>query len=475
MNLKAPDLNPTISSKFHEDFEIKILALFYKDTSFYKGFCSLFKDRYFSNDQYRNIYNCINSFYQQFRRAPKYEELVNQVSARFWDTDQKVLKEAHLLTLSKLPNLEVDRNYVSSNLINFIERAEVSSLLWKAVEQVDHITVEELKTQIDRIKGIKLVDQDLGLSSKDFVHMLLAEDDEEETAIKTTFPNLDNVFGGGLQPGELVVVLAPTNRGKSQVLVNIGRGLLVGGANVVHITIGDLYVKDVMKRYMSSITNMKQDEIRDLARYRDIHKLMSEFQIFSEKELKVKFFEAGHITLMDIEAYIETLHSVEGFKTDALVLDYADLIKPPNMKVEKRHQLTDIYVGLRSLGNKLGFPVITASQTNRLGERADFKSNKEVVSAKPVALSTVHIAEDFGKAATADYILGIRRPVEYSKLKEGEQIMIMDIAKTRKSERGKYIVYKIDFNRCRMEEYNVDKEEFNTELKTKSNVDDVLE
>ncbi len=127
------------------------------------------------------------------------------------------------------------------------------------------------------------------------------------------------------------------------------------------------------------------------------------------------------------------------------------------------------------MGNELNIPIVTASQTNRAGEMADFKTNKQVVGNTPVALSTVHVAEDFGKAMTADYMFGLRRPVKYSKIDPEEEILVMDTIKSRNSRRDTKLYFKVDFNKCRMDEVEMDKSDFYTEIKERPNVEDLLE
>ena len=467
--------NSTISDVFGTGFEFQTLQLILRDSTFLKEFSSFLKDKYYSSAYTKNILTICLSFFSTYKRPPVYDEILSQLNKQFWDDGQKELLDNHIKLLDKIYLDQLpDPAFIRNNLQSFIEKAELSILLYNSVQNFDKLSVDKLKEQVTSISKIKTTNDSTSIDLKDFFTTVLL-DDSLETGIPTMYTQLDHTLRGGLRAGELMVIMAPTNRGKSQMLVNLGRGMLIGGANVLHITIGDMSANDVVERYVASMTNTTTAELRDFNSLNQVKKMLQSFNIFTDKSMKVKFFNGFEATISNIHNYIEHLKHVEGFKTDVVIIDYADLIKPDNIKLDKRHQLTEIYVRLRGMGVELGIPIVTASQTNRAGEMADFRPNKQIVSNKPVALSTVHVAEDWGKAATADYMFGLRRPAKYSKLDPNERILIMDTIKSRNSSRDAKFFFKIDFTRCRIDECDINLDEFIVELNSRPNVEDILE
>ena len=64
----------------------------------------------------------------------------------------------------------------------------------------------------------------------------------------------------------------------------------------------------------------------------------------------------------------ETMHNIS---FDVVLLDYADLLVASNTRLEFRHQVNDIYVGLRGLSQSRNIAIITVSQGNRESYKKD--------------------------------------------------------------------------------------------------------
>lgn len=89
-----------------------------------------------------------------------------------------------------------------------------------------------------------------------------------------------------------------------------------------------------------------------------------------------------------------------------ILVDYADLLRPPRTSGEKRHELEEIYESLRALAQIYEMPVWTASQTNRGG------LNAEVITMEA-------ISEAFNKCFVADFIFSLSRTVQDKQANKG--------------------------------------------------------
>jgi len=95
-----------------------------------------------------------------------------------------------------------------------------------------------------------------------------------------------------------------------------------------------------------------------------------------QKELRRNNQYQGHLEVIAYPAFGESVIGItnkieemaeNGFVTDVLIIDYADITKPIGGSSEVRHQLDAIWKHLRGFASKFHCAVITASQTNRSG------------------------------------------------------------------------------------------------------------
>jgi len=98
----------------------------------------------------------------------------------------------------------------------------------------------------------------------------------------------------------------------------------------------------------------------------------------------------------DIQQDLEVAKS-QGFRPDVIIIDYADILKPPGFGGgDPRHNLDLIWKTLKGLAEATNSVVITASQTNR----------KAVEERR---IGQKHVAEDFRKLAHVDVFMAINQ------------------------------------------------------------------
>lgn len=461
---------------FSKEFQESIIDSLLKDIDFLRRFHSAIKPKYFIDEKANMIASIVLTFYKTYRRSPTLPEITNQILKQYPAPHQRDLVKEYTdyikqSTARPLP----DQAYVTSELKSFVQKAELSELIWQTAHNFNQVNLDALKAKLTDISKIDPTEKDVGISSSDFSAYLLSKEDDPP-GVQTTFMSLDACFGGALQPGELFVVMAPPNKGKTHTLVNLGRGMLCAGNNVLHITIGDMSVEKVTDRYISSMTNMNIKDIGRLHLYKEVSRLLNDYQVLTDKTLRIKFFNGQDLTLFELESFLIELRDVHKFKADVVIIDYADLIKPTNTKAEKRHQLSEIYVGLRTIGSNFGIPVVTASQTNRQGGMINYDPKTKKKLLVPQALTMGHVAEDWSKAATADYIVSLRDTIGYSKLTNPQdKILQMDLLKSRSSGVDQVFYFKNNFANSRLDEFEIDKDDFEAEISGKPRtVNDII-
>jgi replicative DNA helicase len=451
MPIKITDTPLQLKEKFDETFEEKVIQLCLRNKQFAAKYFSILKTGYFSSIYCKALFQGFYTYYSKYKKLPTQYEMSVFVVKEYPGNDKMVealndkLKDVYT---SEIPNPD----YFDELLVEFIKRAEVSVILWDSIQNFDTLNINQLNNKIAAVAGIENKTADLGISSDDFVHRLAIKDDDR-SGIPSTFKNFNAVVRGGLRPGELVVFMAPTNRGKTHTLINFGRSFLTMGASVAHYSL-EMPEEDIMDRYIASMTQIRIADLSAPLMYEKVSGLLQDYAVFSNKKMQIKFFPAKTISVRDIAAHLGLLEEA-GKKPDIVVIDYIDLLKPTKDRKDKRLELGDIYEEVRALGHTFGVPIVTASQTNRQGELNDWDWKKGRYSNRSKALSVAHIAEDWSKAATADYIFGIRKSMKHP-LAGKDGLLILDTIKSRHSARDTRLGYTMAWDKCYMEDINID-------------------
>ena len=134
--------------------------------------------------------------------------------------------------------------------------------------------------------------------------------------------------------------------------------------------------------------------------------------------LIIKEYPTKSASVQTLKNHIEKLRK-RGIEPDMVLVDYADLLRPPRSTGEKRHELEETYEGLRGLAQTYEIPIWTASQTNRGG------LNAEVITMEA-------ISEAFNKCFVADFIFSLSRTVQDKQANKGR----LFIAKNRNGPDG---------------------------------------
>jgi replicative DNA helicase len=155
----------------------------------------------------------------------------------------------------------------------------------------------------------------------------------------------------------------------------------------------------VGSRFDSCLTGISLNEHRE--RKEDIINKIQDI----DGTLIVKEYPTKSASVQTIKNHIEKLKK-RGIEPDVVLIDYADLLRPLRHSGEKRHELEEIYEGLRGLAQIYDIPVWTASQTNRGG------LNAEVITMEA-------ISEAFNKCFVADFIFSLSRTVQDKQANKG--------------------------------------------------------
>ncbi len=182
------------------------------------------------------------------------------------------------------------------------------------------------------------------------------------------------------------------NCGKSHVLVHLGAQALKQGKNVLYYSY-ELNERAIGIRFDSHLLEINSTDCYD---QREKIKKFYEESLENLGRLKVKYYPTGSATVNTIRSHVEKLGIQEKFRPDLILIDYAGIMRSTEKYELLRLELKKVYEELRSLANELDVPIWTASQSNKEG------ADKDVVD-------LTNMAEAYGQAHVADFILGLSR------------------------------------------------------------------
>jgi len=336
----------------------------------------------------------------------------------------KRLKEVHK---HKVNGDEVQ--YVEAKLTEFLQRQNVIAVLLASESYVNKADYDGLiialrdATHIDANAGSNgNLTKRLGMNfaaptlrMKQYISRR-----KEGSHVTTGIPILDTLTNGGIASGTLTLVMAPTGRGKTMMLINTAAAAMHAGKRVVHITL-EISAQITAMRYDARLIGVPINDIfRNPLRYTKQIKHATRAVTANGGGLVIKEWGSAEAGLRDIELYLELLRTETQYKPDVLIVDYADLICPRGLKQssraenDKRFALAEITTRLRQMAKDLDCAVLSATQTNRKGYAATI-----------VDLDTV--AESIDKVNIADIVIGLCQ----TKMEREKKLMRLVLSKNR--------------------------------------------
>ena len=370
--------------KYGQSYQSKVVASLITDVKFLEQVSEITKPAFFESQANQWIIREVQSYFDEYRTIPTMEVFKIKVG----DIEDKGLKQT---TIDQLKNVyqqvgAEDLPYVKKEYLTFAKNQKVKEALFKSVELLkigDYDSIIDTMTKASKVG----VESDLGLDYIENFESIM--EDVKRDSCSTGWDVVDDLMDGGLGPGELGVVMAPSGIGKSWFLSKIACSALQNGLDVLHYTL-ELSENYVGQRYTTILTGVQTSEHKERRDeiVRKIKKIPG--------RVRIKYYPPQFASAKTIAAHVEKVRQV-GFNPKLIIIDYADLLKSGNGNRDGLYaELGGIYEELRGLSGATGIPVWTATQTNRAA------IDHEVIGADSVG-------DSYKKVQTADFIMSVSR------------------------------------------------------------------
>lgn len=374
--------------RYGKTFQEGLVQLIFEDRPFADQITEVLDIEFLELEYLRIFIEKIVMYREKYGKHPSVNAIITILRTDLEKQDKVIQKQVRDYFARIHKNELHDIDYIKETSLDFCRKQKLKEAMMKSVNLLQTCSFDEIS---------KVINDALKLGSENnFGYDFIADFEERykpkfRSPVSTGWKAIDDITGGGLGKSELGVVVAPTGAGKSMALVHLGSEAIKEGKVVVHYTL-ELQDTVVACRYDSCITKYPLSE---LGTFKD--------EIFEQiKDLDgtliVKEYPTKAASTNTIKAHLSRLIK-RGIQPNMIIVDYADLLRPVQIRKEKRTELESIYEELRGMSKEFGCPVWTASQTNRSG------LNMEVITME-------QISEAFNKCFVADFICTLSRTIE---------------------------------------------------------------
>lgn len=374
-------------SDYGQSFQTRVLSALIIDREFLDRTREIIHSDFFESDANQWIVNEITEYYDEYSIPPSLDVFKLQVRQEIDDdVFRGVVKEQLKNVFRHITSLDLP--FVKDKFTEFCKNQRMKAALLRSVDFLETRNFEAIQAEIQAAQSVGIA-FDIGHNYFDDIAERMT--DTARDTVRTPWEVINFAMDGGLGPGELGVVMAPTGGGKSWMLGAITKEAIITGKTVAHITL-ELSEKYTGRRYDSIFTGIPSQDI--LKKRSKVTQTLSTIE--GRGDLMVKFYPPKAVTVNMLRAYVERLR-VYGKPPDMIVIDYADLLRSASRSNDSKYdEMGGIYEELRGLAGELQLPIWTATQTNRSG------MDKQVIQADS-------IADSFAKAMTSDFMMSVSR------------------------------------------------------------------
>jgi len=372
-------------SKYGQSFQSKVVSALLTDDKFLDQISEIVTPKFFESDANKWIVSEIVNYHTEYRQAPTMDAFKVSLSKLDNKGLQTTIVEQLRHIYTQVGNV-TDLAYIKTEFTSFCKNQNLKQVILQSVDLLKAGSYDKIKDLVDKAMKVG-VENDLG---HDYVLDFEARSvDEKRDTVPTDWKPITDLMDGGLGPGELGVVVAPSGVGKTWILTALGASAVKSGLSVVHYTM-ELSEHYVGARYDTVFTHIPSADLRD--RKEDVKTKIKGLK----GKLLIKYYPPKGVSVKKLQMHIEKMIAT-GNRPDLIIVDYADLLLSHSNKTDSTYaEQGGVYIDLRGMGGELRIPIWTASQTNRSAIDSD-------------VIEADKIADSYAKVMNADFIMSWSR------------------------------------------------------------------
>lgn len=422
----AADLRVLFDAHFQRSF----LAFMLRDSEFLERVVRDVTHEMFSDEYGKRIVTSCKEFFATHRAAPN--TLIFSLFGQYLQAGL-IKQDLHDLCTKFADDLFAiplqNKGYLLGQFEKFLKHRLFEVALPKVVDLIRKADFETAESELKNVFLFKPTSANsFGTEFNANVEERSARrETEEKSRFWLLIPPIDRHIRG-LRRGEIGVWQSQrSSAGKSCALAHCAKAFAMQGKNVVIFTLemGEHAYED---RLDMAISGLSRDGMKDTERLR----VRIQGMLRHSGRILVKSLPAYTTRCSDLRAHCRMLESLKGFKADAVLIDYADLLAPetPELRGDLYATGAEVYSYWRSWMQEDDYVGWTGMQSGR-----------EAMKEKHADQG--HSGGSIAKAQIADVVLSINRTPE----EEVNGLTNVHIVKAREDKARFSITFPTDFNR----------------------------
>jgi archaellum biogenesis ATPase FlaH len=412
------------------------------DEDFSRQVIPFLKEEYFRDDGQRITLKLIIQYINKYTSIPTKEALAIDLS-KLMGLSQSEFDSAKTCIMN-LERPDVEHDWLVDQAEVFCQDKALFGGLMEALSIADGNADGVSRGQIP-----KLLEEALAVSFDTSIGHDFIEDAEDRfdyyhtkgDKIKFMLESFNDCTRGGFERKTINIVLGGTNVGKSLVMCHLGADYVMGGSNVLYITM-EMAEKKIAQRIDANLLDTAMDDLMELPKDAYLKKL----QRVRDKQpgrLVIKEFPTASAHVGHFRHLLNELRIKKNFKPDVIIIDYLNICASSRVRSGANANsytiVKSIAEELRGLFVEYNAVGITATQTNREG-----------FDDSDVGLTST--SESFGVPMTADWMGAIVSNDELAALNQYLAIQL----KSRYDDINRMRKFMIGVDRPKMRLFDVD-------------------
>ena len=350
--------------------EILILRNLLYNEEYLRKVIPFIKADYYEDSNQRIVFEEIDKFVQEYNQPATKEVLCIEVEKR-QDINDTTFSEITKL-ISYLEDVPTDYDWLCDTTEKWCRDRAIYLALMESIALADGESKEKDRGAIPSILSNALAvsfDTNIGHDYLIDYEQRYEAYHKKEDLIPFDLEYFNKITKGGLPNKTLNIALAGTGVGKSLFMCHVASSALLGGKNVLYITL-EMAEEKIAERIDANLLNVPIQEITELPKvmFEDkVTKLANRTQgSLIIKEYPTASAHAGHF-----RSLLNELALKKSFRPDIIFVDYLNICASERYRagsnVNSYTVVKAIAEELRGLACEANVPIVSATQTTRSG------------------------------------------------------------------------------------------------------------
>ena len=352
---------------------------------------------YFEQPSQKIVFEEVSEFITEYDELPSKEALYIEVEKRE-DVNEEIYKQVKEL-IGVLDDSPADQDWLVNTSEKWCRDRAIYLALMESIQLADGKDDKKGRDAIPSILSDALAvsfDNNIGHDYLQDYEERYESYHRKEDKIPFDLEYFNKITKGGIPNKTLNIALAGTGVGKSLFMCHMASSSLLGGSNVLYITL-EMAEEKIAERIDANLLNVNIQEITDLPKPMFDNKVTA-LSKKTQGQLIIKEYPTASAHSGHFKALLNELALKKSFRPDIIFIDYLNICASSryrgNANVNSYSYIKAIAEELRGLAVEANVPIVSATQTTRSG----FASSD---------VDLTDTSESFGLPATADLMFAL--------------------------------------------------------------------